>query len=71
MKHNADWEREPLLKTHQNNVGLFRTANTQGKPLGWMAKEDWELSQDIMINYLELEQKLPVESYYTNEFVPQ
>jgi hypothetical protein len=35
-----------------------------------MAKADWEKAQDIMIQYLGLEQKLPVEAYFTNDFQP-
>lgn len=63
-------KRETTLKELQASFPLFHTKNTQGKPLGWMDKSDWERAQEIMSTYGGMEQKLPVERYYTNEFVP-
>ena len=59
------------LQAFRNSWELLYSAATVGKPLGWMAKEDWEFTQNIMFDYLELPEKLPVENYYTNEFIPQ
>jgi NitT/TauT family transport system substrate-binding protein len=63
-------KRETTLKELQASFPLFHTKNTQGKPLGWMDKSDWEKALEIMSTYGGMEKKLPVERYYTNEFVP-
>lgn len=48
----------------------LHTPNSKGKPLGWMAKEDWERTQEILTKYMGLEKPLPVQEYYTNDFIP-
>lgn len=50
---------------------LLETPATKGKPLGWMAKSDWDKMQEIMVKYAGLKDAKPVEQYYTNDFVPQ
>ena len=65
---------QPKEVAHQsllNCLALVVTPNTHGKPLGWMAKADWELTQDILYNGGVLDLELPVDSYFTNEFVPE
>jgi len=59
------------LDALRGNLTLVYTPATQGKPIGWTAKEDWEKSQDQLIKAGLLSKKSPVESYYTNEFVPK
>ena len=72
IKYNPTWadRREALRKGLMNHATLVYTDATEGKPLGWMAKEDWERSQDLLIEYMGMD-RLPVETYYTNEFIPQ
>lgn len=60
-----------LLKAMLNATSLFYTANNMGKPLGWMAKKDWEDTQEIMLEYGEMKKRLPVEEFYANEFIPE
>jgi NitT/TauT family transport system substrate-binding protein len=48
---------------------LLHTKNTQGKPLGWMAKKDWQETVDILSEYGGMKNPLPAEKYYTNAFV--
>lgn len=61
---------EVALQGVKNVLSLVRTKNTRGKPLGWMAKKDWEHTVDILSKFGGLKNPLPVEKYYTNEFVP-
>lgn len=42
------------------------TRNSQGKPLGWMAQEDWE----GMLAALDIAGEKPASEYYTNDHVP-
>lgn len=70
VKNNPDWDRTVASQALSILLSLTHTDNTKGKKLGWMAKEDWEQSQKLMIDYLELKKNLPAETYYTNEFIP-
>jgi NitT/TauT family transport system substrate-binding protein len=70
LKVFPERKRETTLKEMLASFPLFHTKNTQAKPLGWMDRSDWEKAQEIMVTYGGMEKKLPVERYYTNEFVP-
>lgn len=48
---------------------LVQTKNSQGKPLGWMAKEDWQDTIEILSKYVNLKDPRPAEQYYTNDFI--
>ena len=52
----------------RGSFNLIHTQYSEGKPIGWQAKEDWEMTQNLLIEYFGLEKKLPLETYYTNEF---
>ncbi len=64
---NAESQRKVLdvVKSH------VATDATQGKPLGWMATEDWQQAVDLLTEYLDVKaDKLPpTEELFTNEFV--
>ncbi|MBI2880324.1 MAG: ABC transporter substrate-binding protein [Candidatus Tectomicrobia bacterium] len=61
--------RDVALETLKTTLGLIRTERTQGKPLGWMAKEDWEDTIRILSQYGGLKNPLPADRYYTNQFI--
>ena len=71
LKHFRERDRAVTLKELTLSFALYRTPNTVGKPLGWMAKQDWEMNQEILLRYGGQEKKLAVEEFYTNEFVPE
>ncbi|MBI2371763.1 MAG: ABC transporter substrate-binding protein [Deltaproteobacteria bacterium] len=53
------------------SLELLQTRRTEGRPWGWMAREDWEATQDLLHQYAGLERKVPVTTFYTNEYLPQ
>ena len=53
-----------------NVLNLLHTERSQGKPLGWMAKEDWEDGINILFEYAGLKSKPKVEEVITNDFLP-
>lgn len=69
MRAGARGTAELQLKILKNGITLLHTDNTRGKPIGFMAKKDWEQSQELLLKYGRLEKKLPVDTYYTNEFI--
>jgi NitT/TauT family transport system substrate-binding protein len=71
IKHKP--EVDPKLAEYglENSLTLFRTANTKDKPLGWMADKDWDATIEFLSTYMGLAPKMPLEHYYTNEFIPK
>lgn len=52
------------------SFNYFDSDTTRGKPFGWMAKEDWDTTQALQLKFGEIEKAVPVDTYYTNKFVP-
>ncbi len=48
----------------------LETPATKGKPAGWMAKSDWEKTQEILVKYGGLKDPKPIDQIFTNDFVP-
>ena len=48
---------------------IIHTKNTEGKPLMWSAKEDWQESQDLLQKYAGLSAQADMSKYYTNEYL--
>jgi NitT/TauT family transport system substrate-binding protein len=63
-------QKKVLVRQLELSFPLLETPNTKGKPLGWMAKEDWQQTQQILAKYAGLEKESPVEQYFTNEYIP-
>jgi NitT/TauT family transport system substrate-binding protein len=52
------------------SFNLLETEATKGKPLAWMSPEVMAKSQDILVEYGGIKTKRPMDTYFTNEFVP-
>jgi NitT/TauT family transport system substrate-binding protein len=70
MKRTPTLKRDVVLQVLKLSFNLLETDATKGKPLGWMPPETIAKSQDILLQYGGIKNKLPTESYFTNEFVP-
>jgi len=66
---NAD--AQMMLEELNQSLKMLHTKNTEGKPLGWMAQEDWQQTIDLLHQYGGLETVKPLDAYYTNDFLPQ
>lgn len=53
-----------LMSYYKNS---FHTKNTEGKPLGWMAEQDWK----DMLEALGHPDGKPASDYFTNDFIPK
>lgn len=58
------------LAQWQAHRALMRTPRSQGKPPGWVAREDVQDTIDLLAEYAELSPKGAVNDYVTNEFLP-
>lgn len=67
----ASQPREILLQQVQMTLDFIHSPATEDKPIGWMAEEDWKNTIEPMRESGAIEQDLPLDTYYTNEFVPQ
>jgi NitT/TauT family transport system substrate-binding protein len=59
-----------MIRQLELSIPDLQTPNTKGKPLGWMAREDWERTQEMLVKYMGLEKPMAVQEYYTNDFIP-
>ena len=66
---NAD--RDALLAAAQALGSFVHTPNSAAQPLGLMAKEDWEETRRILVDYLGMSGAIPVDALYTNELLPR
>ncbi|KAA0969039.1 ABC transporter substrate-binding protein [Aureimonas fodinaquatilis] len=63
--------RDVLLRQLVLTADSYKTENTQDKPFGWMEAKDWEDTQHILTEYGGMPRSLPVEQFYTNDFLPE
>lgn len=61
--------RDVLLRQLELTFPSLSTEATAGKPFGWMEASDWEQTQDIQVTYAGMPRALPVETYFTNDFI--
>lgn len=52
------------------SLTLLNTQHSKGKPIGWMAREDWENTIRLLAKYRKMK-PLAVDRYYSNAFFPE
>ena len=70
QKVKADLETELSLEQLKVGISLMPSKASQGKPIGYMAPEDWAQTLMLMRQYMALEGAQKPEEFYTNQFVP-
>jgi len=70
VKHKPEVDAKLAQIGLENTLPLLTTPNTKGKPLGWMSDKDWDATIDFLATYMGLGQKQPLDTYYTNAFIP-
>lgn len=70
VKLSPNLDRAVHLEILKASFELFDSANSKGKPLGWIPPEDINVAQDILVEHDQIKEPLPIDSYFTNEFVP-
>lgn len=70
-KHAADYgfDVELSLAEIQGSLTLQHTPNSEGKPIGWSAEEDWIATQQLLEQYASFKPEADVHVFYTNEFI--
>lgn len=71
MKRTPTLNRPVVLRTLVLSFDLLNPEWGAGKPQTWMSPEVIGKSQDTLLQFGGVKKKLPVEDYFTNEFVPK
>lgn len=61
---------ELSLRQLQETIGMLEGPETQTYGLGYMSAGEWQDLVDVEAEHGGLEEVFPVETYYTNEFIP-
>ena len=70
QKVKPDLETALSLEQLRVGISLMNSKATQGKPIGYLAPEDWTQTLALMKQYMSLETNLNADAFYTNQFVP-
>jgi NitT/TauT family transport system substrate-binding protein len=70
LKRAPTLKRDVVTQVLKLSFNLIETDATKGQPIGWMAPQVMSQSQDVLIQYGQIKARQPVETYFTNEFVP-
>jgi NitT/TauT family transport system substrate-binding protein len=60
--------KKTALEIVKGSLDDLHTERSKGKPIGWMAKGDWQDTITILSKVGKLKKVMPVDRYYTNEF---
>ena len=55
----------------EGSLTLMHTANSEGKPIGWSAPEDWTATQDVLAQYAGFKPEEDINVFFTNEFISE
>lgn len=71
IKHAPAFNMEIALLEINGTLTITHTKHTEGKPLFWSAKEDWQDSQDLLQKYAGLGPQADMGKYYSNDYLSQ
>lgn len=71
IKHARAFNMEIALLEVNGTMTILRTKHSEGKPIMWTAKEDWQESQDLLQTFAKLQEQKDMSKYYTNEFLSE
>ncbi|MGH6915570.1 MAG: ABC transporter substrate-binding protein, partial [Geminicoccales bacterium] len=69
-KTGSPQTRDFVVGTLQYYKDQLHTKATAGKPMGWMAEEDWDSMNAALEKFGGMTGRKPASAYFTNEFVP-
>jgi NitT/TauT family transport system substrate-binding protein len=69
MNQNTDVDTKTALPILVAGFKLLHTKNTQDKPIGVMARQDWADAENLLAQYVGLKKADSPDEYFTNEFI--
>ena len=70
LKLRPGADRDALMEPAKKLGDFLHTRNSSSKPTGWMAREDWEQSRRILIEYLGMSDTTSTDALFTNSYLP-
>jgi NitT/TauT family transport system substrate-binding protein len=71
LKHAKAFNKEIALLEINGTMTIIHTNHTEGKPMLWSAKEDWQESQDLLQKYASMPAQADMGKYYTNDYLSE
>ena len=62
-------DKQIVLEGLKISFESFDTTEAREHTLGWMSKEQWNWTQDLLFSIGQIKGKIPVEDCFTNEFL--
>ena len=69
--HAEAFDAPLALAEIEGSLTLLHTPNTEGKPLGFSALEDWQSTQQVLEDYAGFKPEDDVTVYFTNDFISE
>ncbi|HSO26964.1 MAG TPA: ABC transporter substrate-binding protein [Anaerolineales bacterium] len=70
-KHADAFDAPLALAEIEGSLTLLHTANSEGKPIGWSAIEDWTDTQQVLEQYAGFKPEEDVNAFFTNDFISE
>jgi NitT/TauT family transport system substrate-binding protein len=71
VKEFPQTDRATLVNKIKDSMAALHTPNSDGKPIAWTSPKDWQAELDFLQKYLDLGTPAPLDTYYTDQFVPK
>ncbi len=70
LQYRPETKRDLLLEQFKGMGAHLRTANSEGRPLGWQSPDDWRQTSELLLKYMDMKRPVPLDELYTNQFIP-
>jgi NitT/TauT family transport system substrate-binding protein len=70
-KHAEAFDAPLALAEIEGSLTLMHTPNSEGKPIGWSALEDWQATQQVLEEYASFKPEEDVTIFFTNDFIAE
>jgi len=70
-KHAEAFDAPLALEEINGSLTLLHTPNSEGKPIGWVAPEDWTATQQVLEQYAAFKPEPDINVYFTNDYISE
>jgi NitT/TauT family transport system substrate-binding protein len=69
--HAEAFDAPLALEEINGSLTLLHTPNSEGKPIGWVAPEDWTATQQVLEQYAAFKPEPDISVYFTNDYISE
>ena len=70
-KHAEAFDVPLSLAEIEGSLTLLHTPYSEGKPIGWVAVEDWQATQDVLEAYAGFKPEEDLNVFFTNDYISE